>query len=50
MDNHCTKNKYNKNITENAKEDITTVKKREDKGKKADAYAQIMTAKKISSH
>ena len=38
LNNHFEKNKSNKNNTENSNEDSITVEKREDKGKKYNAY------------
>ena len=43
MDNHCANNELNKNNKYNSKEDIKKKKEREDKVKKDNAYAQVMT-------
>ena len=43
MDKYCVNNKSNKNNSENSKEDSKTLDEREGKGKKYNAYTQIMT-------
>ena len=48
MDIHCAKNELNQHNIEIAKESSTTVEEREDKGKKTNAYAQLMNSQKKS--
>ena len=42
MDNHCTNNESNKNNKENTKEASTKAEEGEDKGKKYNAYSQLI--------
>ena len=49
LDNHFEKNESNKNNTHNSDEDSTTMGNREDKGKKYNAYSQLMTGQEKTS-
>ena len=49
LNNHFEKNESNKNNTHNSDEDSTTMEERENKGKKDNAYSQLMTGQNKST-